>query len=68
MVVSFDRPIRAVTPGQAAAIYIGNGLICLGGGQIWMHGPTYHELGLDLPSQLHPAGSNDLSIHNRIHR
>lgn len=66
VVVTFDRPIRAITPGQQAAIYVGNGLICLGGGQIWMQGPTYHELGIDLPSQLHPAGNNDLSIHRRI--
>ena len=66
VVVKFDRPIRAVTPGQTCAVYVGNGLICLGGGQIWMHGPTYHELGLDLPSQLHPAGINDLSVIRRI--
>ncbi len=67
IVIKFDRPIRAITPGQTAAIYVGKGLICLGGGQIWMHGPTYHELGIDLPAELHPAGSNDLSVRRRVH-
>ena len=66
VVIQFDRPVRAITPGQTVAIYIGKGLICLGGGQIWNHGPTYHELGVDLPLQLHPAGNNDLSVHHRI--
>lgn len=66
VVVKFDRPVRAITPGQTAALYVANGLICLGGGQIWMHGPNYHELGLDLPPQLHPAGHNDLSTERRI--
>ena len=66
VVVKFDRPIRAVTPGQTAAIYVGNGLVCLGGGQIWIHGSTYHELGIELPLELHPAGNNDLSVHQRI--
>ena len=60
--IKFDRPVRAITPGQTAAIYVGKGLICLGGGQIWTHGPTFHDLGIDLPPQLHPAGNNDLSI------
>ena len=63
--VKFDRPVRALTPGQTAAIYVGRGLICLGGGQIWKHGDTYQDLGLDLPSNLHPSGSNDLSIIRR---
>jgi tRNA-specific 2-thiouridylase len=67
LIVKFDRPVRAITPGQQAAIYVGkSGLICLGGGPIWMHGPTYHEVGLDLPSQLHPAGNNDRSVLNRV--
>jgi tRNA U34 2-thiouridine synthase MnmA/TrmU len=65
VVIQFDRPVRAITPGQTVAIYVGKGLICLGGGQIWNHGPTYHELGVDLPLQLHPAGNNDLSVHHR---
>lgn len=60
--IKFDRPVRAITPGQTAAIYVGKGLICLGGGQIGMHGITYYETGLDLPSILHPAGHNDLSV------
>jgi tRNA U34 2-thiouridine synthase MnmA/TrmU len=64
VIIKFDRPVRAITPGQTAAIYVGKGgLVCLGGGQIWIHGPTYHELGKDLPSQLHPAGNNDLSVY-----
>ena len=66
IVIQFDRPVRAITPGQTAAIYVGRGLICLGGGQIWNHGTTYHEMGIDLPSQLHPAGHNDLSLQNRM--
>mmetsp|Transcript_13391 Transcript_13391/g.19156 ORF Transcript_13391/g.19156 Transcript_13391/m.19156 type:complete len:167 (-) Transcript_13391:99-599(-) len=60
--VRFDKPIRAVTPGQIVAIYIANGIICLGGGLIWAHGPTYHKMNKILPKSLHPAGSNDLSV------
>eukprot|EP00978_Attheya_sp_CCMP212_P022672 scaffold68069_cov55-Attheya_sp.AAC.1 len=63
--IGFDRPQRAITPGQTAAIYVGrDGVICLGGGPICSHGPTYHERGMDLPPLecLHPAGHNDLSI------
>jgi tRNA-specific 2-thiouridylase len=56
----FDRPMRAVAPGQVAAMYAGE--VCLGGGTIWQRGPTYHEQGRDLPSELHPSGHNDLSI------
>lgn len=60
----FDRPVRAITPGQLAALYVGeDGLVCLGGGAIWHRGESYHELGLDLPPELHPAGHNDLSLH-----
>ena len=59
----FDKPVRAITSGQTAALYVGdNGLVCLGGGAIWQRGPTYHEMGLDLPPELHPAGHNDLSL------
>ena len=65
MRIKFDRPIRAITPGQTAAIYVGSGLICLGGGQIWEHGTTYQDLGIDLPSSLHPSGKNDLSVVRR---
>jgi len=66
VVVKFDRPVRAIAPGQTAAIYVGGGLVCVGGGQIWMQGPTYHELGRALPSSLHPAGANDLSVERRM--
>lgn len=62
VVIQFDRPVRAITPGQTAAIYVGKGLICLGGGEIFCHGPTFHELGKDLPPILHPSGHNDLSL------
>jgi tRNA-specific 2-thiouridylase len=62
-ILRFDRPVRAIAPGQVAAIYVGEGLVCLGGGAIWERGPTYHELGADLPLELHPPGHNsDLSI------
>jgi len=61
-IVKFDTPVRAITPGQTAAIYVCDGLICLGGGPIWKRGPSFHELGLPLPSILHPAGHNDLSV------
>ena len=60
--VVFNRPIRGVTPGQTAAIYVADGLICLGGGPIQSRGPSYHELGLTLPEILHPTGNNDLSV------
>jgi hypothetical protein len=60
--VVFHRPIRAVTPGQTAALYTAGGLICLGGGPIQRRGPSYHELGQPLPSILHPSGHNDLSV------
>jgi len=62
--VRFDSPVRAITPGQLAALYVGNGLVCLGGGSIWQRGASYHEHGLNLPSELHPAGHNDLSVRN----
>ncbi len=62
IVVKFDRPVRAITPGQTASIYVCDGLVCVGGGQISDHGPSYHELGLTLPSTLHPSGANDKSV------
>lgn len=33
IIIRFDRPVRAITPGQTAAIYVGGGLICLGVGR-----------------------------------
>lgn len=54
--------MRGITPGQTAALYVANGVVCLGGGPIWDHGPTYHEQGEILPSQLHPSGHNDISV------
>ena len=65
IVVRFDRPVRAITPGQTSAIYVGGGLICLGGGEIASAGPSFHQLGLELPGMLHPAGQNDLSTARR---
>jgi tRNA U34 2-thiouridine synthase MnmA/TrmU len=62
VLIKFDRPVRAITAGQTAAVYVGSGLVCVGGGQILKHGPTYHELGMPLPSKLHPSGNNDLSV------
>jgi len=60
--VIFQRPIRAVTPGQTAALYTAGGLICLGGGPIQSRGPSYHEMGKPLPLILHPSGHNDISL------
>ena len=65
IIVRFDRPVRAITPGQTAAIYVGGGLICLGGGQIVCAGPSFHQNGRELPRLLHPAGQNDLSTARR---
>lgn len=62
VVVKFDRPVRAITEGQTAAIYAGSGLLCVGGGQILSRGETFYELGRTLPSQLHPSGANDKSV------
>jgi tRNA U34 2-thiouridine synthase MnmA/TrmU len=59
--VVFEKPVRGIAPGQAAVFYVGNGLVCVGGGPITKRGPSYYELNKDLPSELHPAGHNDLS-------
>ncbi|KAL7534659.1 hypothetical protein ACHAWF_004903 [Thalassiosira exigua] len=41
LVVRFDEPVRAITPGQIVALYAGRGgLICLGGGPIEGRGPV----------------------------
>jgi len=57
--VRLDTPLRAITPGQIAAIYIANGLVCLGGGTIWNHGPSYYEMRRDLPRKINPSGSGN---------
>jgi len=54
--VKFDRPVRAIAAGQTAALYIGAGLVCVGGGQILKRGPSYYEQGKTLPSQLQESG------------
>lgn len=61
--IKFDRSVRAIAPGQTAALYVGGGTVCIGGGPISSRGPTYHELGKELiMSSLHPSGINDLSL------
>lgn len=62
--VNFHLPIRAVTPGQTAALYTAGGLLCLGGGPIRDRGPSYQELGIPLPPILHPSGHNDWSVYS----
>lgn len=62
--VIFHLPIRAVTPGQTAALYTAGGLLCLGGGPIHGRGPSYQELGIPLPPVVHPSGHNDLSVYS----
>lgn len=59
--IHFDHPVRAITPGQLAVLYVGDGLVCLGGGVILEPGASFHEQELDLPAELHPSGHNDLS-------
>ncbi|CAB9500348.1 specific 2-thiouridylase MnmA [Seminavis robusta] len=64
-IVQTQKPLRAVTPGQHCALYVGaDGLVCLGGGEVQERGPSYHELGKEMPStgDLHPSGHNDLSV------
>jgi tRNA U34 2-thiouridine synthase MnmA/TrmU len=66
MSVVFDCPLRGVTPGQIAALYLG--VVCLGGGPISQRGATLFEQGIETPNfgtsnmSLHPAGANDLSM------
>ncbi|KAL3769885.1 hypothetical protein ACHAWU_007091 [Discostella pseudostelligera] len=64
LVVHFDNPIRAITPGQIVALYAGwDGLICLGGGVIGGKAPTFFDRGMSVSlSDLHPSGHNDLSL------
>ncbi|KAL9187157.1 hypothetical protein ACHAXT_010877 [Thalassiosira profunda] len=65
LAVHFERPMRAVTPGQILALYAGrDGLVCLGGGPIRSRGESLLERGVtDIAlSQLHPSGHNDLSL------
>lgn len=54
-------PLRGIASGQVCGIYL-HDFICLGGGAITQRGPNYMDLQKSLPSLLHPAGSNDLSI------
>jgi tRNA U34 2-thiouridine synthase MnmA/TrmU len=64
-IVQTEKPLRAITPGQHCAIFVGeDGLVCLGGGTIQESGPTYHDLGREMPhvSDLHPSGHNDVSV------
>ncbi len=64
IVVHFDKPIRAITPGQIVALYAGReGLICLGGGVIGGKKSSFFDRGMSVSlSDLHPSGHNDLSV------
>ena len=67
LIVHFDKPMRAITPGQIVALYAGSdGLICLGGGPIKSKGTSFMDRGIDEISltALHPSGHNDLSLQN----
>ena len=65
LVFSTLYPLRGVTPGQIASVYILNGNVSLGGGPICRTGASYHERQLDLPREIHPAGLNDQSVMRR---
>ena len=67
LIVHFDNPMRAITPGQIVALYAGSdGLICLGGGPIKSKGLSFMDRGMNEISltALHPSGHNDLSLQN----
>jgi len=67
LIVHFDNPMRAITPGQIVALYAGSdGLICLGGGPIKSKGLSFMDRGMTEISltALHPSGHNDLSLQN----
>jgi tRNA-specific 2-thiouridylase len=69
LVVHFDKPMRAITPGQIVALYAGkDGLICLGGGPIKGRGTSFMDRGIvDISlSTLHPSGHNDLSLNHYV--
>jgi tRNA U34 2-thiouridine synthase MnmA/TrmU len=63
LTVYFDKAVRGITPGQTAAFYALDGLLCLGGGPIERRRASYWEQGRELHNDvLHPAGQNDLSV------
>jgi len=50
LMVNFETPQRAIAIRQSVVFYHEN--ICLGGAIIDSHGPTFHDLGLSVPSEL----------------
>ena len=40
-----DQPLRGISPGQVLALYVADGLVCLGGGTIQRRGPSYWKQG-----------------------